>query len=220
MKNIQIFTAFHLKMIAIITMVIDHFGLMFFPQEQVYRIIGRVSFVLFSFLLVEGTEHTKDIKSYLKRLFIWALISEIPYDLAMTGEVFNIEKQNIFFTLFLSAFGIYQIKTANTMLKKIAVVIATFFVIDLLKADYGAYGLLVVYAFYWIKNLEIKMIVIQLLSTISVFFGHYLQIWSGLAFLPIALYNGKQGIKTGRILYSFYAVHLLLFSVIKIYITK
>ncbi|MCO7354049.1 TraX family protein [Riemerella anatipestifer] len=218
--KLQIITAFHLKMIAIITMIIDHFGLIFFPQEEIYRIIGRIAFMLFAFLLVEGVEHTKDFKGYLKRLLIWALISEIPFDLAMTGELFNLEKQNVFFTLFLSAFGIYQVKNSKTRIKKIAVIIATFFVIDLLKADYGTYGLMVIYAFYLMKKMEFKLIFIQILSSFATFFVNYLQMWSGLAFLPIVFYNGKQGIKTGKIFYSFYAVHLLLFSVIKIFIIK
>ena len=85
---------------------------------------------------------------------------------------------------------------------------------NLIKADYGAYGLIVIYLFYFIKSLDIKLIIIQLASIILVFFGDVLQMWSGMAFIPILLYNQKQGMKTGKLFYSFYAVQLLLFSVI------
>lgn len=220
MNKITFLNAFHLKMIALLTMLIDNFGMVFYPQVEIYRIIGRISFMLFAFLLVEGTHHTKDFKGYLKRLFIWALISEIPFDLAHSGMVFNWQEQNIFFTLFLSAFGIYILKNSQTALRKISVIIATFFVMNLIKADYGAYGLIVIYLFYFIKSLDIKIIIIQLTSIILVFFGDVLQMWSGMAFIPILLYNQKQGMKTGKLFYSFYAVHLLLFSVINFYLNN
>lgn len=201
-------------------MVIDHFGLIFFPSEEIYRIIGRVAFILFAFLLAEGTKHTKDFKAYLKRLFIWALISEIPFDLAMTGKFFDWQNQNVFWTLFLSAFGIYHLKNAQYLWnsQKLAVIIATLFVGDFINCDYGVYGLAVIYAFYLIKKLEKQVITIQVLSSVATFFINIFQMWSGLAFLPIALYNGKQGIKTGEIFYSFYTVHLLMFSLIKLYL--
>lgn len=212
----KIFNAFQLKMIALLTMMIDHFGIVFFPQMEIFRIIGRIAFILFAFLLTEGAVHTKDFKGYLKRLLIWAFLSEIPYDLAVNGKLIDWQSQNIFFSLLLSAFGLYQFKVAQTMIKKISTVIATFFVADLLKVDYGVYGLAVVYSFYLIKSIDIKLIVIQVLSSLATFLGYFFQAWSGLAFIPILLYNGKQGIKTGRVFYSFYAAHLLLFSVIKI----
>lgn len=212
----KIFNAFQLKMIALLTMMIDHFGIVFFPQMEIFRIIGRVSFILFAFLIAEGVIHTKDFKAYLKRLLIWAFISEIPFDLAMTGNIFDWHNQNVFFTLFLSTFGIYQIQHSDTRIKKIATIIATFFIADLLNVDYGIYGLAVIYSFYLIKKIELKLIVVQVLSSVSTFFINVFQMWSGLAFIPILLYNGKQGIKTGRMFYSFYAAHLLLFSVIKI----
>lgn len=212
----KILNAFHLKIIAIATMMIDHFGMVFFPQIEIFRIVGRVAFILFAFLLTEGAVHTRDFKAYLKRLLVWAFLSEIPYDMAVNGKLMDWQSQNIFFSLFLSAFGIYVIKNAVTKIKKIAIVIATFFVADLLKVDFGIYGLAVVYSFYLIKSIDIKLVVIQVLSSLATFLGYVFQIWSGLAFIPILLYNGKQGIKTGRMFYSFYALHLFIFSVIKL----
>lgn len=178
-------------------MVIDHFGLIFFPSEGIYRIIGRVAFILFAFLLAEGTKHTNDFKAYLKRLFIWALISEIPFDLAMTGKFFDWQNQNVFWTLFLSAFGIYHLKNAHYLWnsQKLAVIIATLFVGDFINCDYGVYGLAVIYAFYLIKKIEKQVIAIQVLSSVATFFINILQMWSGLAFLPIALYKESEVLK-------------------------
>ena len=78
-------STFQLKWIAIITMLIDHIGAVLFPYELGYRIIGRIAFPIFCFLIVEGFSHTRDVRRYMVRLGIFALISELPYDLAFHG---------------------------------------------------------------------------------------------------------------------------------------
>ena len=75
-------TVFHLKIIAILTMTIDHVGFFFFPDIEVLRIIGRLSFPLFAWLIANGAYHTKNMHAYLVRLFIFALISQVPFSLA------------------------------------------------------------------------------------------------------------------------------------------
>lgn len=92
-------STFALKIIAITTMLIDHVTAIFIPQDTwiylVGRIIGRITFPIFLFLLVEGFFHTRNIQNYLKRLGIFALISELPYDLAFYNSFFSKSGGNI-----------------------------------------------------------------------------------------------------------------------------
>ena len=98
-KNYKCINSFTLKMIAIITMVIDHVGAVLFPMNMIFRYIGRISFPLFVFLLVEGSIYTSKIRKYELRMFLFALISEIPFDLAFSNEIVDIYSQNVFWTL-------------------------------------------------------------------------------------------------------------------------
>lgn len=132
-------STFTIKMIAIIAMLIDHVGAIFISPithpglYSLFRIIGRLAFPIFVFLVVEGFFHTKDVKNYMKRLGLFALISEIPFDLAFYHLYFKAnvfidiqnvfidykedklwalvsrfnEHQNVFFTLFLGLSLIY-----------------------------------------------------------------------------------------------------------------
>lgn len=109
-----------LKWIAIITMLIDHMAValiqngifqsntIILTQEQwqrcyqlywIMRYVGRIGFPIFCFLLVEGFYYTHNIKRYLFRLGIFALISEVPFDFALFQNVFYLSYQNVYFTL-------------------------------------------------------------------------------------------------------------------------
>src|SRR5690554_6284341 len=92
-------TSLILKILALTTMIIDHYGAILQSNILIYRIIGRLAFPIYCFLLVEGYFNTSNVKNYAKRLFIFALISEIPFDLVFYGQI-GFEHQNIFFTLF------------------------------------------------------------------------------------------------------------------------
>ena len=106
-----------LKWIAIISMLIDHFAVAVYSQLENYQMgvytlmrgIGRIAFPIYCFLLVEGFCHTHDIMKYIKRCFIFALISEIPFDLAVHGNVFDLSSQNVFFTMTLGLCTLYAI---------------------------------------------------------------------------------------------------------------
>ena len=85
--NLKKISGYHLKYIALFSMFLDHIGVIgkAFLSKNVYfllRAVGRLSFPLFCFILAEGFFHTKNRKKYQQRLFIFALLSEIPYDLA------------------------------------------------------------------------------------------------------------------------------------------
>ena len=91
-----------------ISMVFDHVGDMFFPGVMWLRMIGRLAMPLFSFCIAEGYIHTKDRKKYILRLGIFALISEVPFDLAFEGKI-NLSHQNIMLTFFLAVIALIDL---------------------------------------------------------------------------------------------------------------
>ena len=88
-----------LKMLALITMVIDHVGAVFFPQLYWLRYIGRISMPIYAFLISQGYKYTRNFTRYAIRLAIFAVISEVPYDLLFHGTWLEFGNQNIMFTL-------------------------------------------------------------------------------------------------------------------------
>src|SRR5258706_14601073 len=103
-------SSFQIKLLAIIFMLIDHIGLYFFPQIILLRAIGRLSFPLFAWLIASGAIHTSSINFYLKRLFIFGCISQIPFILVNRFFNPNFWELNIFFTLFLGLLAIKFLK--------------------------------------------------------------------------------------------------------------
>ena len=104
-KKVQILDGTTLKIIAMISMVFDHVGDMFFPSVMWPRMIGRLAMPIFSFFIAEGFAHTRDKKKYLGRLGLFALISEIPFDLAFDGKI-GLGHQNIMLTFFLAGLAL------------------------------------------------------------------------------------------------------------------
>lgn len=212
----KILNSYHLKIIALVSMVIDHFGVVFFPDMFTFRIIGRISLVLYAFMLVEGFFHTKNFKKYILKIFVWAFISEIPFDLAMSGYIFNWQSQNIFFTLFLGLTGIYSLKSIRNVIFKPLSVIFFLSASVILRVDYSWYGVLLIFTFYYFKNKEpLKFLTAEALSMLASFKILLIQFFAFIGFIPILMYNGEQGKKMGNFYYSFYALHLLTFAVIK-----
>jgi hypothetical protein len=220
-SKLQILNSYHLKILALLIMVFDHFGAMFYPDLDWIRIIGRISFILYAFMIVEGVSYTKNIHNYIFKVFTWAFISEIPFDLAFHGQPFFFAHQNIFFSLLISILGLYYFTISKNFLFSIIVGMLCLIVSYFLSVDYSWYGVLTVFIFYFFKrNSVLKYALIETFSMIASFSISGLQFFAFLGFIPIIFYNGKQGKKIGNFYYSFYAIHLLIFSIIKLCFSK
>ena len=133
-------TSYQLKWIAVITMVIDHIGAVLFPGELILRIIGRLSFPIFCFLLTEGFCHTHNRRAYMQRLGVFALVSEVPYDLTFHGKLLDLERQNIFFTLLLGVILLNLLEGGGQWLLQAAKVLFMMWIAEVFKVDYGYEG--------------------------------------------------------------------------------
>lgn len=222
---------FQLKLIAIITMAIDHIGLFFFPQLLVFRVIGRVAFPLFAWFIANGAHYTKNSKAYLSRLFIFAVFAQIPFLLLNKTVNTKFWELNVLFTLVLGLAAIIMVnKNPNKLLQIFSIGVCAL-AASLLQTDYGAAGVFSIVGFYLTyKNLKktfllqfaiaiIFYIIPALLQTtyISQIPIIYLIEPVGLiSLLFIAQYNGKQGPKSKYLFYWFYPSHLLVLYVLKL----
>lgn len=203
--------SFQLKCIAIVTMVIDHTGAILFPGELLFRYIGRISFPIFCYLLVEGFSHTRDIWKYMMRLGIFAFISEIPYDLAFRNTCWDIERQNVFFTLLFGLVMMYAMKFCFTWPEKIVVVILTMWVSVVLKTDYNYKGILLISIYYFLRNYKWPKLGFGAIW--NLFWGE-IQRCGILASVFLLAYNGEKGRSLKYFFYAFYPIHLLVLYVI------
>jgi len=215
-----------LKIIALITMMIDHIGASLFPELKILRVIGRVAFPIYIFLLVEGYYKTRDVKKYILRLLVFALISEVPFDLAFNGSVPWFKHQNVFFTL---ALGLTMIWCADSLekwenqYKKLAqfgIVMAFAVAGHLLKVDYISCGIAVIYVFYCLRSDDLMTELRKYVLAALIFFCYYGK-WemSCIAAFPlIHFYNGKRGIKLKYVFYAFYPVHLICIWLVGMYL--
>ena len=221
-------TAFVLKMIAIVSMVFDHFGYYFYNGNlSFFNYLGRLAFPIFAFQISEGYIHTRSVKKYMSRLFIFALISQIPFMLFEYSIGFEFSL-NIFFTLFL---GLLCILIYDKSKYKILSLLAIGIICalgELIHVDYGYWGILLIFVFYFFKEnemlLALSFLVMCILrySTIMLEIGYtdkllYLCMFTFLSIIPILLYNGKLGPKTKRLLYIFYPVHLLVLYIASLF---
>lgn len=222
-----------LKLLALATMFTDHFALtilsgcpaatqtLFTIGEikysicQICRDIGRISFPIFCFLLVEGFLHTGNRMKYGRNLLIFALISEIPFNLMYTGTL-RYKGQNIFFTLFLGYLAFCALEYFHSMVFMQILCTAVLIGISIfLNGDYGWQGFVFL----------IIMYVFRFDRTSQTIFGSFwlLPDWPAfLAFIPINMYNGKRGFVKGQsmkyIFYWFYPVHILLLILLRFFL--
>ena len=198
LEKLRILDGTSLKLIAMISMVFDHVGDMFFPGALWMRMIGRLAMPLFSFCIAEGYAHTKNKQRYLLRMGVFALVSEIPFDLAFEGRV-GLGHQNIMLSFFLAILALMVFDrirgegkehAAGKTLLGILCVCAVAVLALVLRADYTLFAVLAVFLFYVLRNRH-----------------PLLRCGVGVGFLALT--------RTVGLFYAFYPGHLLLLYLLK-----
>ena len=216
-------------MVAILSMLIDHTGAMLFPQVYSLRIIGRLAFPIFAFLIVEGYTHTKNVYKYMGRLAVFAILSEIPFNILHSYQWFDVSfkesGQNIFFTLLIGLITIHMMHNLNSqnIICRLLPGILGMALAEWLHTDYGYLGVLTILLFYLFREERAR----------ALLFVALLHIFSGLefavrGFIPfqcfaafsvilIAFYRGRKGPSLKYFFYAFYPAHIIVLALINQY---
>ena len=242
MRNIKGISTYMIKIIAVLFMVIDHIGVAFsgtilHDSYLVFRYIGRVSFPLFAFLLVEGVKYTKNKWKYLRNMLIFTIISEIPFDLLFYGWQDRSKGINVFATLTIGLFGMIIVeylieKWKNKKVRYIIPIIAIIvfvplcFIANHFNTDYAGMGPLLIFMLYvfqkWGKhiikkgnqrtlNIFASVAIIGWMVLYDVLAGEISELYGILAIVPILFYNGTKGsYKISKwVFYIFYPAQML-----------
>ena len=156
-----------LKIIALITMLIDHVGAIFFPELTFLRYIGRISFPLYAFLVSEGVAHTSSKQNYAIRLIGFAILSEVPYDLAFHSSFWYPSNQNVLFELFAGMIALWTLDSALKKKKYLNLLFVPLIAIisELLGFSYGIYGIILMVAFYLLRKIPILSAIVGAVIT-------------------------------------------------------
>lgn len=206
-----------LKAIACITMLLDHIGATM-VRGYTLRIIGRIAFPIFCFLMAEGAYHTKNPKKYCIRLVIGMLLSEIPFDLAFQLKP-TWKYQSVMVTLLLGFVAVEIIQNAKYNIVKLLAVGGGFALAEWANTDYGGFGVLLVVLFsqtrgkLWLQTVMVAMFAWMMNSVRIPVFGLSIPIemFAVFAMIPIALYSGRKSTSSKVVqwgFYLFYPVHL------------
>lgn len=206
----KVLTNYQIKILAALLMVIDHVGLVFFPQLVVLRFIGRLSFPLFAWLLTQGEAHTRNIWRYGIRLFVLGLISQPFYWLTFESNSFN-----ILFTLLLGLVGLRVARSRPVL--EFPVWISCGFLAEAINVDYGLYGIalialigrLQISPLWWMLWLSLHLLAVGL-PTLGAF--QFPAVATPLIWLAA---NHQLGAKA-RWFYLFYPVHLFIIWLVKL----
>ncbi len=234
-------TSFALHVMAMVFMLCDHLWGTIVPGNDWLTCIGRLTFPLYAFMTVEGFFHTKDLKKYVKRMLIFAALSEIPFNLVMGGTLIYPFHQNVLWTFLIGILLMWRNEKARRtgklwrrMLTGAASVCLAYILGLLIFVDYNHYGVLMVLVFYFFRgqkwwnylgqlagmyyiNFEMMSGQVYEFELLGRAVAFPQQGFAILALLPIWLYRGKQGpynkvIK--YVYYGFYPVHLLILGVL------
>jgi hypothetical protein len=229
---------FTIKLIAITTMIIDHVGLFFFPHIFLFRVIGRLSFPLFAWLIANGAIHTKNSTTYAIRLLALALVAQIPFTLANQQINTSPGELNVVFTLFLGLVPIIVMQKTQKKIFWTLAIIGAIAISDALSTDYGTAGILSIISFYLFYNNFGKMIFSQILILfifpyLTLFFEYLFHLCLTTYYLDshyeffgicslffIANYNKKMGWGIKYLFYSFYPLQYVLILIFKLFLSS
>ena len=224
-----------LKWIALVTMLIDHIGAVILEKgviaaynlqlptaasyetsllvsqiDSILRKIGRISFPIFCFLLVEGFFHTSSKKKYAARLFFFALLTEVPFDLAFRGSFLEASYQNVLFTLLFGFLTIWAMDRCRQKHPLLAVFPAALGILAgyFFHADYDWKGIVLILLLYFFYYDPLE-------KTIAGCVALLWEPFACLAFFPINLYNQQKGKSLKYFFYLFYPLHLLILFLIR-----
>ena len=227
-------TAMQLRLLAMILMLLDHLWATVIPGNNWMTYVGRMAMPIFAFQIAEGYCHTSNVKKYRNRLLLFALLSEIPFDLVMGGGVFFPYHQNVMFTLLLGLWACAALdkakrkRTVGGWLKGSLAALAACLIGLVTLVDYGFMGIAMVILFFLLRDFPLAkaaQLIAMVLLNIVFFEGQSLilplggqeiffpvQGFAVLALIPIWLYNGEKG-SGGKAAqyaaYAFYPLHLL-----------
>lgn len=227
-----------IKLIGLITMLIDHTAVAFPTRYYMLsREIGRTAFPLFCFLLVEGFYHTKNRIKYIKNIFVFAIISEIPFDLIVFGEITLIH-QNVMFTLLLGLITLLLLEKISEVIKgkfrvisisilQFLVVLVILFSAIIIKPDYGVRGVFLIILIYYFRKVKFTSfanpnIFMALAILLWLMYYDYSdkiinEIYGVVSAVLVLFYNGEKG--NCRLpkyfFYAFYPLHLTILYLLK-----
>lgn len=224
----QIFSGAQLKYIAFLSMLIDHVnkGLIYpylnggimYSISNLFDVIGRIAFPIFVFLLVEGYFHTKNKWKYLGTLLLFGIISEVPFDMFTTRTFYEVNWNNMMFTLAMVLVTIWIIDVCREKMNRLPrifwyllsfciLLIACFLAMNL-GVDYEHHAILVGYFFYLFHERRILAIPFGYLSV-------WKEPWALLGFGLTLTYNGERGKQSKLFNYLFYPVHLFILGLLR-----
>ena len=245
-KNFEL-TAAVLHIIAMTLMLMDHLWATLLPAREWLTCAGRVAFPIFAFMAVEGYFHTRSFKKYILRMLLFAVLSEIPFDLMYGGTWFYPVHQNVLWTFLLGLLGVWLMEQVRKkgkiwmyLLVCVLVVLAGLVLGTLCMVDYYGVGVLTVFVFYFLHGRKwwrflgqlaaLYWLNVELLGglmyPVQLFGMEFELCQQGLALLaliPIWLYRGRQGYHSKPfqyLCYAFYPVHMLLLVVVLNFINR
>lgn len=208
-----------LKVLACVTMLLDHLGAVLIPGAGL-RVIGRLSFPIYCFLVSEGIAHTRNAHRYCFRMLLGACLAEIPFDLLFFHRL-TWQHQNVMITLLIGAEMLNWVKKRG----KIAVpLIVCFFLAEFCQSDYGGWGVMLIALFHLTTDRSGDGL-LQLLGMTAIFLAMEswripvgdrwipIQVFGVFALIPIWCYSGKKRSHDQLvqiIFYLFYPVHLVI----------